>query len=114
MQTRELKNRRLHARVPLGCDVQLQPISTPSASSTKCSYDSISRDISAGGMRIWSDRPYPTQTRLMLAFECDALEWTGITTCVGSVVWVEPDPTAGRCLLGIKFGDTEPGQTTLQ
>jgi hypothetical protein len=53
-------------------------------------------------------------TRLLLAFECDALEWTGITTCVGSVVWVEPDPTAGRCLLGVKFGDTEPGKTTLQ
>ncbi|WP_363184048.1 PilZ domain-containing protein [uncultured Thiocystis sp.] len=114
MQTSELENRRIHPRVPLGCHVQLQPIRTSLASSTERRSDSISRDISAGGMRIWSDRAYPMHTRLLLAFECDALEWTGITTCVGSVVWVEPDPTAGRCLLGVKFGDTEPGKTTLQ
>ncbi len=107
MQTNGFENRRRHPRVPVGCEVQLQPINTPYNNATGCSFESVSRDISAGGMRIWSDRPYPMNTRLLLAFECEALEWTGITSCVGSVVWIDPHPIEGRCLLGIRFGDSE-------
>ncbi|AFL72532.1 PilZ domain-containing protein [Thiocystis violascens] len=107
MQTTGFDNRRQHPRAPLGCEVQLQPINSQLAGTAGCSYDSVSCDISAGGMRIWSDRPYPTKTRLLLAFECDAQGWSGVTSCVGSVVWIDPHPAEGRCLLGIKFGDAE-------
>jgi c-di-GMP-binding flagellar brake protein YcgR len=107
MQSIESDNRRQHPRVPLGCEVQLQPVNNPFNDAAECSSKSISQDISAGGMRIWSDHTYPMHTRLLLAFECEVLNWTGITSCVGSVVWISPQPTEGQCLLGVKFGDEE-------
>lgn len=107
MQDSEYDNRRTHQRVPMGCEVQLHPLVASFDEAAECSHDSESRDISAGGMRVWSDRLYPLHARLLLAFECDARDWPSVTSRVGSVVWCSPLPAREGCLLGIKFGDDE-------
>jgi len=109
METSEFDNRRQHQRSLMeGCEVQLKPMDAALGEAVKCSYDSASRDISDGGMRIWSDRCYPLHTRLLVSFECDLQEWPSVTTRVGVVMWVNHNIEEGRCLLGIKFGDDDP------
>ncbi|MBK1641228.1 hypothetical protein CKO12_04930 [Chromatium okenii] len=112
METSEFDNRRQHQRSLMeGCEVQLKPMDAALGEAVKCSYDSASRDISDGGMRIWSDRCYPLHTRLLVSFECNVQEWPSVTTRVGVVMWVSPLEEEGRCLLGIKFGDDDPPES---
>jgi hypothetical protein len=101
----ENHRRRHHPRQPMGAKVQLQPIGTVVSDSVPCSHHSLSRDISASGMRIEADRFYSPDTRLLLAIEQEGVGMLSITLCTGAVVWMDPLPIQGRCMLGIKFGD---------
>ncbi|MBV5308191.1 PilZ domain-containing protein [Chromatium okenii] len=109
MKPSEFDNRRQYPRKRLeGCEVQLKPIDASLGEMAVCSYGSLSRDISDGGMRIWTDQFYSINTRLLVSFENNAqAEWASVTTRVGVVMWVSPDSREGYYLIGIKFGDED-------
>lgn len=100
--------RRRHPRIAVEVQVQLQPLASAEVSAIQAStHTGISRDVSESGMRVWADRLFPVNSKLLLTFECRELGWNCITSRVGSVVWAETLQAAGKYLLGIKFGDVD-------
>lgn len=95
-------NRRSDLRVPVSCEVQLQPLSE-----TTHSHQGLVQDISVGGMQILADQPYSLNSQVLLDFECKELGWAHLTSFMASVMWVEPHPTHGHCRIGVKFHDSE-------
>jgi hypothetical protein len=99
------RERRIHPRLSVEVEVQVQPVDVPDESSTPDSHLCVSRDVSESGMRIWAGRLYPVDARLLLTFECQEFGWCSITSRLGAVVWAEKLSVEGQCLLGIKFVD---------
>ncbi|AFL74591.1 PilZ domain-containing protein [Thiocystis violascens] len=94
-------NRRSDLRVPVRCEVKLQPLAD-----TSLIQEGQVQDISAGGMQILADRPYPVHSQVLLDFECKELGWGHLTSFLASVMWIDPHPTNGHCRLGVKFSDS--------
>ena len=92
-------NRRNDLRVPVRCEVELQPLTD-----TEKNHPDrfISVDLSVGGMQLLADKPYPINSEVMVAFDCKELGW-GPFSCTASVMWVDPHPTNGHCRIGVKF-----------
>ena len=109
MEYRSTQDRRRHPRLSAEVDVQLQPIDPldNEPASTKTNHYAISRDVSESGMRIWANRSYPVNARLLLTFECRQMGWNTITSRVGLVVWAETLRHEGQYLLGIQFGEAD-------
>jgi hypothetical protein len=103
MRSDQQKERRRHPRKPLGGKVQLLSPGAAIPSTVPCSRHSLSHDISATGMRIESDRFYLRNTQLLLSIERESAGRLSITSCAAVVVWANPLPGQGRCMLGIRF-----------
>jgi Tfp pilus assembly protein PilZ len=67
------------------------------------------RNISESGIQVLADRLFAVHTRVLIEMEADEAP-EGIQA-VGTVVWVGPGGTSGRCILGIAFSDV--GDTAL-
>jgi hypothetical protein len=100
-------NRRRHFRRSDCCDVQIQTIDAPLNDSEACSHFCVSHDVSASGIRLVADRPYPPDSKVLLTMECRQNGWTRIVSRVGSVVWTKQAPGAGHCQIGIRFTDVD-------
>lgn len=95
-------NRRNDLRVPVDCEVRLQPLSDMEETRRY-----RVRDISASGMQILTDRPYPVHSDVRLDFDCKELGWGHLSSFPASVMWVAPHPTNGQCRIGVKFRDSD-------
>jgi hypothetical protein len=98
-------NSRKNERIPLDCALQIQPIQTAVSGTTHCSRESRARDLSESGMQLWSERPYPVQSRVLVSFECEETGETHITTRTAMVMWFKPVDING-CILGVRFETT--------
>ncbi|MBK1642213.1 hypothetical protein CKO12_10040 [Chromatium okenii] len=99
-----LSNRRNNLRVPVRCEVELQPLNDDASASEPQRL--LSLDLSVGGMQLIGDCPVPVDSEVFVAFDCKELGW-GPFSCKASVMWVAPHPTNGRCRIGVKFSDVE-------
>lgn len=107
IQSSRTINRRRHFRREDCCEVQLQTIDAPPDASDACSHNCLSRDVSAGGMRLLADRPYSVDSKVLITMECRENGWTRITSRVGTVVWSKLDAPGTHCQLGIHFTDID-------
>lgn len=94
-------NRRNDLRVPVDCEVHIQPLAGQPQT-----HACLVQDISVGGMQILTDQLYPLHTELSLDFECKELGWGRLTSFMAAVMWIEPHPTNGHCRMGVKFSDS--------
>lgn len=102
-------DRRLQSRVSVRYQIQLRPINGIDPSKEKsgprlCSC--VSRDICEGGVGVLVDYPYPVDFHFLVSFERkDDGDLKCVTSRFGSVAWINPLPSGGRYMLGIRFDD---------
>ena len=104
MFARRSVDRRHDERIATECLVQIQPLDAPAESGPDL-RPCVTHDLSAHGMGVWVDVPYPGWSHLLMSIEQIEGNATRITSLTGSVVRTHPEQTGGRCLLGIRFAE---------
>lgn len=104
MFARRSVGRRHDERIVTERLVQIQPLDA-SAETGPDLRPCVTHDLSARGMGVWVDAPYQGWPHLLLSIEQIEGNATRITSSSGSVVRTHLEPTAGRCLLGIRFAE---------
>ncbi len=95
--------RRGFERIPWECHARLLPLSLEPTLPTLGLHHGLGRDISEGGLQVWSNRLFPVKSRLLLEMEAPEIP-EGIQA-VGSVVWISPTTSQDQWCLGIEFSD---------
>ena len=101
--------RRMCERMSWACQARLLPLSLELNMPTPGIRHAMGRDISEGGIQVWSDRLFAVKSRLLLELEAPELP-EGIQA-VGSVAWVSATNSDDRWCVGIEFSDV--GDTAL-
>jgi hypothetical protein len=65
------------------------------------------RDVSARGLQIVTDRPIPSGSRLKLSVNSATKEFSRPLKLCGDVCWSAPDRTTGMYLAGVRLHDGE-------
>lgn len=75
------------------------------------SSSGIVQDASASGARIWADRHYAPDERLIISFHCEKVGLDEPRSCRATVIWAEDDPVEGRWQIGIRFEQDDASAT---
>ena len=109
MADTQADERRMCERMSWACQARLLPLSLEPSTPRPGIQQTTGRDISEGGMQVWSDRLFAVKSRLLV--ELDAPEIPEGIQAVGSVAWVSPTNADDRWCVGIEFSDV--GDTAL-
>lgn len=112
-RSNHMLNRRRHHRESMVCEVQVQTMNLSFQEPELGSHFCQSQDISASGVRLLAEHPYPVNTQVLMTLECKEQGWTRITSRVGSVVWSESESDHGQHQFGIQFTDADTDELSI-
>lgn len=99
------RDRREHKRISVDYEIELRPINPPAGGPGVDVRYGSARNVSKGGVAVSVDYPYPVEPGLLVSFRRKDGGLNCIMSRTGTVAWLNPLPSEGRCLLGIKFTD---------
>jgi Tfp pilus assembly protein PilZ len=95
--------RRGSERVTWQCHARLVPLSLETRPDALGLQHVTGRNISEGGLQVWTDRLFAIQSRLLV--EMDSPGISEGFQAVGSVAWISPTPSEDQWCVGIEFSD---------
>lgn len=95
--------RRGSERVAWKCHARLVPLSRETRLDALGLQHVMGRNISEGGLQVWTDRLFAIQSRLLV--EMESPDVPDGFQAVGAVAWISPTPAADRWCVGIEFSD---------